>query len=413
MPVRLDLLPALATRPAQPRVWLWLGMLLMSLLMGPALLLLFATEALRQQPHTLWGLGLGAPLLGWSLLGCTRMLIHIGQQRAADGWDLAREEDLRRKIRRGRRSLQVLGTSQYCTMCQPGEQATEQLDALLSGASFLKTQPAWQGDAAERHSRLLGAGDAPAEIVMLSTLQQVLSDLGQSLANIPADTPLALLLEVDSGLPDNLLSRVWRQAWSTSGIRQSTMLVEGRGLAAVDSWLDQRINDQALLLVVAMQFAPQQPDATAEVAVGLLFGNRLTQTTLSPIAYLHRPEQVSNPGREHFLYAARQALEWVPLPVQAIEQVWVSGIDAHRRPALTTLLNDLEMPVKLGQGLCDLDACLGHSGQASPWLGIAAAAQTVARGAGPQFVFSAGSTVDSRLWSTVLMPVLVPSKQEI
>ncbi|MEF9672781.1 hypothetical protein QNM99_12885 [Pseudomonas sp. PCH446] len=94
----------------------------------------------------------------------------------------------------------------------------------------------------------------------------------------------------------------------------------------MDQWLDQRITDQALLLVVALRFAPQQPEGTAEVAVGLLFGNRLTQTTLAPIAYLHRPEQERGPTTEALLYAARQSLDWVPLEAKSIEQVWRGGL---------------------------------------------------------------------------------------
>ncbi len=176
---------------------------------------------------------------------------------------------------------------------------------------------------------------------MLKVLQPVLEDLRQTLTPLPDATPLALLLEVDSGLSDSTLQRVWREAWNVCGIRQSTVPVEGHGLAAVDQWLDQRINDQALLMVVAAQFAPEQVEGTAEAAVGLLFGNRLTQTTLAPIAYLHRPEQERTPTGADLLYAARQALDWVPLPAPSIEQVWRVGIDAQRRVDLATVSADV------------------------------------------------------------------------
>ncbi|MNN73617.1 hypothetical protein D3C81_1897500 [compost metagenome] len=75
MPVRLDKVPPLAPRPARPRIWLWLGLLLSGLLLG---------------------------------LGGT-----WGEHAAADGWDEAREEVLIRKIRQGRRLQQVLGVSWY------------------------------------------------------------------------------------------------------------------------------------------------------------------------------------------------------------------------------------------------------------------------------------------------------------
>jgi hypothetical protein len=410
MPIRLDQIPAPALRPAPPRVWLWLILLPLFLLVGIGVAWVFAPPAWREQPMMLWGAALGVPLAGWCLLGFGRTALYLGQHRVADGWDEARQDDLISQTRQGRRSQQILGVSLYTALRTPGSPPTGQLDALLDGNASLEAQPASQGELPLRHSRLPGDRKDP-ELALLRMLLQVLEDLRQTLEPLPDATPLALLLEVDSGLPDSTLQRLWRKAWSECGIRQSTVAVEGHGLAAVDQWLDQRINDQALLMVVAAQFAPEQAEGTAEAAVGLLFGNRLTQTTLAPIAYLHRPEQERTPTGADLLYAARQALDWVPLPAPSIEQVWRVGIDAQRRADLATVSADVPLPAKPKQGLCDLDDLLGHPGKASPWLAIAAATQTIERGAGAQFIFSGGD-VAAGLWSTVLMPVSPLSKQE-
>jgi hypothetical protein len=275
---------------------------------------------------------------------------------------------------------------------------------LLSGVKALKTQPSLSGGDAVRQSRLPGNTTPASEHVLLSILVQVLVDLAQTLGQLPDETPLALLLEVDSGLPEHTLRRVWRQAWTESGIRQSTTPVEGQGLAALDQWLDQRIADQALLMVVAAQFAPEQPEETAEAVVGLLLGNRLTQTTLPPIAYLHRPEQEREPSPDALLYATRQALDWVPLDAESIEHVWRVGGNAQREVAISTVLAQLPMAVTH-----NLDTLLGHPGTASAWLAIVAATQTLQRGVGPQFIFS-GDDVAAGLWCTVLTPVSPLSK---
>ncbi|WP_166366844.1 hypothetical protein [Pseudomonas akapageensis] len=405
MPVRLDQVPALAPRPVPPRAWLWLGLLLLFLLLGVGLTLLFGDEALRQQPVDFWGLALGVPLLGWGLLGLGRALLYIGQQSAADGWDEAREEDLIRRTRRGRRSQQVLSASVYTALRKPGEKPGAQMDALLKGTVVLTAQPSRLGEPGLRHSRLPGDTEGGPELILLGALAQVLADLAPTLTHLPDDTPLALLLEVDSSLPEHQLRRVWRQAWSECGIRQSTTPVEGSGLTALDQWLDQRIDDQALLLVVAVQFAPEQPEGTAEAAVGLLFGNRLTQTILPAIAYLHRPEQARGPSTEAVRYGARQALDWVPLEAPAIQHVWRVGVTAQQDAALNTVLAELSLPAKPKQSFCNLDATLGHPGQASPWLAIAAATQTIQCGVGPQFIFSGGGANEAGLWSTVVTPV--------
>jgi hypothetical protein len=107
------------------------------------------------------------------------------------------------------------------------------------------------------------------------------------------------------------------------------------------------------------------------------------------------------------LGSARQALDWAPLLGQSIEKVWRAGVGAPS--PVESVLRDVLMPVKPPQNFCNLDALLGHAGKASPWLAIAAAAQTIERGAGPQFIFSGGTAADG-LWSTVLMPVSPLSK---
>ena len=410
MPVRLDQVFAPAPRPARPRIWLWLGLLPLFVLLGFAMALLFSTQPLPQQSMGFWGIALGAPLGGWCVLSLGRVLLYSGQHLAADGWDEAREEDIARRIRQGRRSQQVLGACFYSALRASGEQPTTQLDALLDGTIALKAQPSSLDDAPLRHSRLPGYAKEDPEIALLQVVVHVLADLAQTLAQLPDEQPLALLLEVDSDLPETQLRRVWRQAWSESGIRQSVVAIEECGLAAVDQWLDQRIDDQALLLIVAVRFSPAQPEGTAEAAVGLLLGNRLTQAVLPPIAYLHRPEQEREPGTERLRSAVRQALDWVPLDTESIAHVWRAGIDSHRDAAITTVLAELSMPVTHDQGLLNLDVALGDPGKASPWLAIACAVQTIQRGAGPQFIISGAGSIETGIWSTVLTPVPPLSK---
>jgi hypothetical protein len=380
-------------------------LLLLCLLVGVGGGVVFNDDPLPQWPVDFWGLAVGVPIFGWCVLGFLRVAVYFGQQGAADGWDAAREEDLIRKIRQGRRSQQLLSVCLHTALLNPENQLDEQLNKLDSGTQSLKTQPIRLGEAPLRHSRLHCGADESSNDLLLRVMTQVLSDLAQTLAQVPDDRPLALLLEIESSFSEDLLCRVWQQAWAESRIRQTTVPVEGCGLAAVDQWLDQRINDHAMLMIVALQLAPEQTEGTAEVAVGLLLGNRLTQSTLAPIAYLHRPEQEREPTDADLLYATRQALDWVPLQAQAVERVWRAGIDAQRHAAIATVLREVPMPGQLPQGVCNLDALLGQPGKTSPWLAIAAAARTVECGAGPQFIFSGGGAATTGLWGAVLMPV--------
>ncbi|OWP69988.1 hypothetical protein CEC48_20505 [Pseudomonas sp. K2I15] len=353
-------------------------------------------------------MALGAPLLGWCLLSFGRVLLYLGQQQVADGWDQAREEELIYKVRRGRRVQQVLGVSLHTALREPD--TTTQLSILLGAGRALKAQPSRPGQTVSRHSCIAGDADETPEQALRRVFTQVLADLVPRLKQAPDDRSLAVLLEVDNALPQDVWQQIWQQAWDESGIRQPSVTFEGSGLAALDQWIDQRTGDQASLLVVAVQFAPQQPEGTAEVAVGLLFGNRLTQTALPSMAYLHRPEQDREPTTEALLYAARQALDWAPLDAQSIEHTWRVGIDAQRDEVLSQVLAEVSLPAKHNQGFFNLDTLLGHPGKASPWLAIAAATQTIQSGAGPQFIISGGGCVDAGLWSTVLTPVPSLSK---
>ncbi|MGX1085888.1 hypothetical protein [Pseudomonas sp. AP3_22 TE3818] len=115
-------------------------MLLLCCLLGTVGTLLFGDETLPERPSDFWTLALGIPFLAWCVLGFGRVLLHVGEHAAADGWDDAREEDMNRKIRQGRRSQQVLGVSLQTAFRELEDQPAIQLDALLSGKTVLKSQ---------------------------------------------------------------------------------------------------------------------------------------------------------------------------------------------------------------------------------------------------------------------------------
>ncbi len=147
MPVGLDRVRAPARRPERPRMLLWLGVLGLFLAVGMGATVLFATQALREQPLVFWRVALGVPLLGWAILGFGRVVLYAGQHSAADGWDEAREIDLIRKIRRGRRSLQVLGVSLSTALHDPQQPALGKAPGLTAQADTPDESPV-------RHTRL-------------------------------------------------------------------------------------------------------------------------------------------------------------------------------------------------------------------------------------------------------------------
>lgn len=408
MPVRLDKVPAPLNPPAAPRAWLWLLLLVVLLLSGLALTLLLAGDDLAQQPDRFWLKVLGAPFLIWCVLGLLRAMLYAGESGVAESWNDARKEDLAQKLRRGRRSQQVLAVSLHTALRErSADSGDAQLQALLHGQKALTAQPEWQAsENGARHSRLAYEPGESPEVLLRRVLQQVVGDIARVLKTLPNDQPLALLLEMSSGIPENTLRELWHDVWSESGIRQTATPVEGSGLSVMDDWLDQRIHDQALLLVVAFQLAPGQVDGSAEAVVGLLFGNRLTQTVPEPLAYLHRPEQEREPDAEGLLKATRQALEWGPVEASLIQHVWVAGADSARTTAVSGALDAVQMLADRRQGLHDLSMFLGDLNCAAAWVAIASSVESIRAEATPQFIFNGESTADARLWCSVVTPPL-------
>lgn len=405
MAVELDRIPAQADRPGSPRLWLWLCLLLIFLLLACAGVALFSEVNLRAQTAVVWGTALVGSFLGWCLICGMRVLYYLAQQYSADGWDAARVIDLDCKLSQGRRHQQVLAVSLYTALRTEQSDSLLQVDAILEGTTALKAQPSRSDRGTVRHSRLPGDVNENPERALLRILKNLLNDLAVQLEELPDDVELALSLEIDSPLREDRVGKLWRAALAESGIRQTVSPITWRGLEAVDQWLAQRSDDQALLLLISVVIAPDAPQGTAETAVGLLLGNSGTQFALLPVANLYRPEQARDASAGALARATQQALSWASVQANSVEHVWRSGIGQKYHAAVTSVLSDAELPLRADRNVHNLDALLGQPGVAAPWVAIALAAQTVQRGCGPQLILSGVRCADAPLWGTVLTPV--------
>ncbi|WP_044872360.1 hypothetical protein [Pseudomonas sp. LFM046] len=407
MPVRLDKVPAALDEPSTPRVWLW-GLSLPALMaLGVVLALWLGPDALTQYSLHFWWWALGAPVLVWCGAVFWRGLLYLGQLSVVEGWNEAREVDLTQRMRRGRRSQQVLAVSLQTALRAPeADGQAQRISLLAKNGGALRTQAGWRGQQ-RRHSRLPWLEHENEHQLLQRVLSTLLGELADTLAAFPPEVPVSLLLEMNSELSSELMDRLWRESLEQSGIRQAITRIDGSGLAAIDHWLDQRIRDRALLLVVAIQVAPPVLEGAAEAAVGLLFGNRLTQDVLPPRAYLHRPERARERTPAGALTAAFQALDWVPLPGTSIGRVWITGADAAHGAVITTVMEKASLPAQASH---DLGELLGNPGNAAPWVAIAAAVEATASEAVPHFIFSVDREEDVGLWCSVVMPAEAPGE---
>jgi hypothetical protein len=404
MAIRLDTVPPALVAPARPGKKRWFGLLVLLVLIGPALAFWLSGDAGNEPSGRLWLIALGGPVALWGVLAFVRGLLMFGEWVAVDGWNDEREKELSKRMRVGRRSQQVLAVSARTALHEIGAGSGQALQHFMqNNRQALKVQSEWEaGNERICHSRLYWEADDSPALLLQRMLCQVLDDIAKVLATVPEDQPLALLLDFDSRIAQEQLSELWRTCWSASGIRQPLVPVEGCGLQAVDEWLDRRIRDPAMLWVVSSQVAPTDVEGSAEAVVSLLFGNRLTQSHLQPLAYLHRPEQQREASKKGLRCAIEQVLDWVPVQAHAIQHVWSVGADLHCAAGIDAVLDDMSLLQEHPQNLHHLNTTLGNPGCAGSWLAIATAVDSIQEQGAPHLIFNAESTAD--MWCAVVMP---------
>lgn len=394
-------LPPKAIRPGPPKTIRWFV----------ALCGLFITGALFIRisgNQNAWVAISGILVAIWMLVGCFRLMIYLLQQISANQWDRQREKWILDETRKSRRAFQILSSTFIAPFSDNSRELYPSLlDAMLDNHSQIISQISWRGEEGCRHGRIASQpAQTPGDVISASFIS-LLSTLDIYVKQLAENNLIAVLLESSSSLSNSQIRHIWQQAWRDSGISQSVEYVEGSGLAYAETWLNERIHDDALLLVVAVQIAPEAPEGTGEAVVGVLLGNRLTQKTLEPLALLHRPDCSSEDELDKGL---EQAAYHVPLNDTKLQHLWQCGLNQAQREAVTKQYQSPILASVKSENIHDVDGSQGLTGCAAPWLAIAAAAQAAQKLQLPQMIISS-DTGHNAIWSTVVSPEA--SRQEM
>ncbi|ROR09884.1 hypothetical protein [Erwinia sp. JUb26] len=403
MPVELNTIPGPAWRPSAPKPLRWLGALPGFFVAGS---LLAHYQGLQPEENVFWWFAIGSAVFLWLIIASVRLLFYLMQQSYSNGYDQARERDILQMVRRGRRALQILA-AECITAHSVDMEFTDIADALLTNENKITAQPSWNGALNIRHSRLPDLSGMPTDIRILAIFSRLLEKLAVPLSQLPSDYPVTVLLESSSSHSATRIRELWQQAWRDRFLSQPAFLTEGKGLEAIDLWLDHRIKDKSLLLVVALQIAPEETEMSGECVVGLLFGNRLTQTKLTPFALLHRPER-SDAQQASLQSGVLQAANWVPMLDNEIEHLWLAGLPAESEACRSAIVVQGKAPlssVSACANVHNFNAFLGDLGCANPWLGICAAAQAASLAPTHHMIISAEQGRDA-VWSSVVAPIV-------
>uniref|UniRef100_UPI0031DE106C hypothetical protein n=1 Tax=Klebsiella sp. TaxID=576 RepID=UPI0031DE106C len=404
MPVNLKLIQEPAIKPRPPVWWVWLLLLVVMLLGGMADAILSNMSRTEINSEAFWISALGLPSLYWLILLALRVTWYKGQLATAQGKDKERDRQLRREIQRGQRYLNVFVVSLHSALRESEDaDGNKQWEALQGRTKAFKTQPSWKSHEGVRHSRLPLANGESADQLLSRGLRKTLEELSSVLSSLPHETPVSLLLEINSSLPDSLVEKILQESLAASEIRQCVTRIEGGGLSAVDRWLDDSRNEHSLLMIIAVQLIPDQTEGSAESVVGLLLGGIPASPELIPLARLHRPEMMHHTDAHDFQYALKQSMDWVPVAADKVKNGFLVGVNPAWHMAIASGLQAIQSPVNAGQDLHDLGNTLGYPGPAAPWVAITCAVESCLR-SDSQLIVSGDNRENTPLWVTMVTP---------
>lgn len=306
MPVKLKLIPPAAQKPDFPIGSRWFKSL--AGLLIPGFGWGYFTGMSLDAP-AFWIIAVVLPFIVWLTAIWLRMMIYLPALIQANAWNKRREELLLSEVRRGRRALQILHSTFITAHSEPEQTNISSVGVLTQNKQILHMQPSWHGNNSYRLSRLPIQSGMTRDDLIQQIFNRLVAGIARHLKQLPENHPVALLFEVNTSLPAQRLHSLWRNAWENYDIRQCLEPVIGHGVSVVDNWLDDRIREETVLLIIALQVDPDKPEGTGEAAVALLLGNRLTQHILTPQAVLQRVEESFT---ETLAENIAQALDWVP-----------------------------------------------------------------------------------------------------
>lgn len=407
MPVNLKIIPPAAWRPNPIYFGYWFSALVVLVVVAS-----IAGQAFDQQEEgtNFWILFPCTVMLIWFLVFFMRALFWLFQHNQADGWDRRRKEILLRETRRGRRALQILHVNVDLPLQEEPVQTPVTL--LMEGPSILISQTGRGREDYCLHTFFptpsIGqeSNDSlePEQqdlMVFQARLKKLLADVATALASLSPKQTLTVLFEVDTSILPRRFIPAWHESLEEAGIVQPIEYVDGHGAQFIDKWLDNRINDKSLLLIIAAQVAPEMRQGSTEAMVALLLGNRLTQDMIPPLAWLHRPERTEPQSLDEGI---AQAANWVPLEAGQIKHLWLSGLTLEETSAVIPVMaKPLLSGVPSPAGRHNIDLIIGEAGYVSPWLAAAVAALAAQQTGSAQLAITADRDIGA-LWIQAITP---------
>ncbi|WP_368545048.1 hypothetical protein [Enterobacter soli] len=403
-PYDLKNLPPLANRPKNINLIKWFFSLIVFFLVGSICLkVLFGSHV----ETVSWVWIILTIFLMWLAIFIVYVLMWLILHIRANGMDKAREDWILNQTRKSRRALQIL-YSGFITCHISDQSSFSPLQSLMKNKDGIISQIDRRGNSGIRHSQLPYSNTEPVLTLIKKCLNELLIPITQILKNLPSDTPVKILTELSTSVEHSDVKGTIRELMSNHCSDYSMEFISGSGMELIEDWLENNIHDHAVLLVLAMQVDPGKPDGTAEAMSAILFGNRLTQRTISPKAFLHRPDLSTSDALE---CSMQQAAYNVPLQDNVVKSIWLSNLTAEQYQTVIKNVGKYPTEAVEPENIIYPDTTIGHAGAASQWLICSAAACAAEQMEIPQMLII-GDGTKNLMWSGLIMPAVALQEKE-
>lgn len=389
MPVWLDAIPEKAANVARPNTRRWLLFLACVMLGGIALTLW--GWALERTGFVFWFTALGLPFCTWGLIFGLRRFAYKAEQVGAASRNREREALIEREILRGQRCAWILGTH---IQMQAGSKSSELLAAMSRGAPAIDVSTPRGGTRPVRYAALTAFQSNLSEELKAS-VSKLTTRVAGIMARLPKALPCWLMFDGDSDLYPQIEAQLNTELSQKTG--RIFRLMSGKGLAALDTWLDKRWDSPGLLVAVTVSLPASPVEGEADAITMLVLSNRKTLAYPDALQ-LHRPQRGAEPMLTTTL---SRALLWAKVQPDELQGSWFSGPVLTQGSGWNSACEENSVTFSLSKENTSIDAVLGYTGRAAPWVAITFADSAFEQ-RGVQVIAAQPSTDSDDIWVAVI-----------
>ncbi|GAU05093.1 hypothetical protein BSLA_02r3163 [Burkholderia stabilis] len=373
--------------PKPPRAIVWMGLFVVVMVAGAAVVLLTWPKDEPTNTPWFWVRLLGLPALMWCVMFGLRQHYCDEQMQRLQAERDVRAADREKALQFAREPLAVLG-SVY--LAAPG--STGVSVRMAAGELALSARTSTAGIDAIRHTALELNGNQEMPGRYRACFNALLEQISGAVMTVPTKVPLSVCLLLPADVDQNDLLDTWQSCWVAKDLRPAptTLLSADPGVMILDEWLDIRGGpalERATLYVSAqLHDSPTQSSAEAAVGVLLAWAPLTERYGLKARALLHRPVEIGASGLDAALF---KVLQWSETTAAEINDLWQAGLPGQDARALLQAASDTKLGVSQTNGLSgvhDIDRAIGHPGVCAGWLDIAFGIEHAARTGAPQLM---------------------------